>query len=479
MEALQSELARLLSEDSLSLGRDPSPDPLGRDFSSDWAGERLALQEIYGADFQPFNGRDNVVRIQVINGEACAKRQLWLYFVIPVEYPARPCIVEVEPNFLLSRTQTDMMYALLGDETTQRVGMPMVFDLCNVAVGLLEMLKGGNDAALLMLAARGVGDTEFCSMFVDVDIWPEEVAGSNNSKPIGASSRPQKQLRLFTATQFTGPVAGILDRLPSYVEVLHIEPVMRHDLAVRFDRQQLAFFHRFSSDKRGSRLDANRLGLSAITVAFHGTPAHNVHNIVREGLLVPRLETGVEVACGSRYGQGIYLSPSADFSIHYCRGGCKLLVCAVLLGKQWTCKGGESGMAFCTRGYDSHVSPCGTELVLFNEAQVLPCFVIHYRERSAAEVRVRKQEECLQNRVVREEVEGHDRRKRLTALARKHLPFGFGPAGQRFEVLEIAPVDEDDEDYGLYQEIVREGGNTQDEFQADVVQERKLKGIVG
>lgn len=25
--------------------------------------------------------------------------------------------------------------------------------------------------------------------------------------------------------------------------------------------------------------------------------------------MVPKLETGVEVACGSRYGQGIYLSP--------------------------------------------------------------------------------------------------------------------------------------------------------------------------
>eukprot|EP00667_Euglena_gracilis_P035364 EG_transcript_65204 len=103
MEALRGELVRLLSVDP---ARNPSLDPLGRDFSSDWAGERLALQEIYGTDFEPFHGRSNVFRIQVINGEACAKRQLWLYFVIPAEYPAQPCIVEVEPNLLLSRKQT-------------------------------------------------------------------------------------------------------------------------------------------------------------------------------------------------------------------------------------------------------------------------------------------------------------------------------------------------------------------------------------
>eukprot|EP00667_Euglena_gracilis_P022245 EG_transcript_24671 len=161
----------------------------------------------------------------------------------------------------------------------------------------------------------------------------------------------------------------------------------------------------------------------------------NVLNIVREGLVVPREETGVAVACGSSYGRGIYLSPSAEYSLGYCTFGCKLLVCAVLLGKKKVCQSGHyCGMKTCTPGYDSHVSPCGNELIVFNEAQVLPCFVIHYRYRTSTEIIMRKQEQCVQNQVFKEEVEGHDRRKRLTALARKHLPFGFGPAGQRFEV---------------------------------------------
>eukprot|EP00668_Euglena_longa_P004785 GGOE01005591.1.p1 GENE.GGOE01005591.1~~GGOE01005591.1.p1 ORF type:complete len:481 (-),score=141.22 GGOE01005591.1:193-1608(-) len=471
MEALKSELSRLLSGDPLAdaLGREPSTHLLERDFSSEWSAEKIALQEIYGDDFQFFNGRDNVFRIQILNGERCTKQQLWLYFVVPMDYPARPCIVEVEPNFLLSRKQTDMMYALLADELLQRIGMPMIFDICNAAVSLLETLKHGDGPALAMLASRNLAEGECCSMFVHMDFWVDpDTPPSQNSK-----GTPDYQMRLFTAQQFTGPVADILARMPASIEVLHIESVMRRDLAVRFDLQQLAFFQKYSSEKRGTRLDASREVLSAITVAFHGTPAHNMQNIVREGLVVPRLETGVEVACGSRYGQGIYLSPNADFSLHYCRGGGKLLVCAVLLGKQWICGGCEYMTTTCTRGFDSHVSPCGNELILFNEAQVLPCFVIHYCERSAAQVTQLKQE-CVQNQIVAAELSGSDRKKRLTSLARKHLPFGFGPAGDRFEVLEVAPVDEDDEEYGLYQAIVREN-----EFQDNVVEERKLKEIVG
>eukprot|EP00667_Euglena_gracilis_P013304 EG_transcript_13720 len=429
MEAL---LSQLLSADPL--GRDPSPDALGRDFSSDWDGERLALQEIYGVDFQPFNGRDNVFRIQVINGEACAKRQLWLYFVVPVEYPARPCIVEVEPNFLLSRKQTDMMYALLADEATRRVGMPMIFNLCIEAVSLLDTLQqSGDDAALLMLAARGVGDAEFCSMFVDVDLWP---SGDSDATSSGG---PDPPLRLFTATQFTGPVANILARLHP-VRVLHVEPVMRHDLAMRFDQKQLEFFQKYGTQMRGTRQDANREELSAIQVAFHGTSARNVQNIVREGLVVPREATGVAVASGSRYGLGIYLSPNAGFSIRYCHGGNKLLVCAVLLGKAWTCTGVEYGVPVARPGFDSHISPCGNEWVLFSEAQVLPCFVIHYASAAPPPVAA-----C-------------DRPEWLAALGRKRLPFGFGPAGEDFEVLEVAPTDDEEDAWKLneYQDNVTE-----------------------
>eukprot|EP00667_Euglena_gracilis_P024723 EG_transcript_28611 len=224
-------------------------------------------------------------------------------------------------------------------------------------------------------------------MFVDADIWPEEQEPDCRPCPSSSTSSTVLQpMRLFTATQFTGPVAGFLSRMPPDREVLHVEPVMRHDLAVRFDRQQLAMYQKYSSGKWGSREDANREELSAISVAFHGTRLQNVHSIVREGLVVPREETGVAVASGSTYGRGIYLSPRAELSIGYCQGN-KLLVCAVLLGRQMVCTGRSfrEGLTECAPGYDSHVSPCGNEWIVFNEAQVLPCFVIHYRSKTLLE----------------------------------------------------------------------------------------------
>ena len=40
----------------------------------------------------------------------------------------------------------------------------------------------------------------------------------------------------------------------------------------------------------------------------------------------------------------------------------------------------------------------------------------------------------------------------MTKLARKHFPFGYGPAqGANFVVEEIGEVDEDDEEWGEYQ----------------------------
>ena len=40
----------------------------------------------------------------------------------------------------------------------------------------------------------------------------------------------------------------------------------------------------------------------------------------------------------------------------------------------------------------------------------------------------------------------------MTKLAKKHFPFGFGPAqGDKFVVEEIGEVDEDEEEWGEYQ----------------------------
>eukprot|EP01119_Soliformovum_irregulare_P011711 TRINITY_DN2962_c0_g1_i1.p1 TRINITY_DN2962_c0_g1~~TRINITY_DN2962_c0_g1_i1.p1 ORF type:complete len:560 (+),score=137.88 TRINITY_DN2962_c0_g1_i1:29-1708(+) len=117
------------------------------------------------------------------------------------------------------------------------------------------------------------------------------------------------------------------------------------------------------------------------TIAFHGTAAANIPNIVRIGLVVPGSH-GVQHATDTGfYGKGIYLSPNPGLSIGYCRGSGKLLVCAVLMGRRLKLKAMCQGAAL-RKGFDSHVSPDGNEFVLFQASQVLPLFVINFTSAS-------------------------------------------------------------------------------------------------
>ncbi len=78
----------------------------------------------------------------------------------------------------------------------------------------------------------------------------------------------------------------------------------------------------------------------------------------------------------SAYGAGVYCSPQASYCLGYTRGGKSLLVCAVLMGKRHTCNAVMLGVPL-SAGYDSHTDPSGSaEWVLFDEASILPCFVL-------------------------------------------------------------------------------------------------------
>jgi hypothetical protein len=127
-----------------------------------------------------------------------------------------------------------------------------------------------------------------------------------------------------------------------------------------------------------TRLQAKRgIDECPVTMAFHGTSPYNIENILKIGLVVPGTH-GVEHATDTGYwGKGIYLSPNASISVSYCRGGGELLVCAIVQGKIFQCTQLIHG-APLTEGYDSHEDPSGSEIILFDEAQVVPIFVISF-----------------------------------------------------------------------------------------------------
>jgi len=112
-------------------------------------------------------------------------------------------------------------------------------------------------------------------------------------------------------------------------------------------------------------------------IAFHGTKSARMASIEQNGLLVPG-SAGVTHATDSGwYGRGIYLSPTASYSMAYSDDG-RLIVCAVLMGKVFRCMSRLDGAGLQPNS-DSHESPDGQEYVMFDAGQVLPLFVINTR----------------------------------------------------------------------------------------------------
>lgn len=65
----------------------------------------------------------------------------------------------------------------------------------------------------------------------------------------------------------------------------------------------------------------------------------------------------------------------------YCRGGNKLLIVSVIMGKVFKCSTMITGQPL-NIGYDSHTSPDGNEWVIFDEAQILPCYIVEFQMNS-------------------------------------------------------------------------------------------------
>ena len=152
----------------------------------------------------------------------------------------------------------------------------------------------------------------------------------------------------------------------------------------------------------------------------------------------------------------------------------KLIVCATMMGR---CRfmTREDGWRSQNRpfpGAHSHAANDLLEYVVFDNAQIIPCYVIHldlgrdaaryitslsmdsngymskYRELSRKEKYAQKK---LKLSVVEPE-ERKQQRQALFAKAAKYFPYGYGSAsGSKFVVEDVVQVSEDEEDYGKYQ----------------------------
>jgi hypothetical protein len=164
----------------------------------------------------------------------------------------------------------------------------------------------------------------------------------------------------------TTTLSQFLGRLRTTQRVT-VRKVIKTQLAQRFELKWMEFITKYGKNSEEAKP----------RLAYHGTRANLINSITERGLLVPGTAPGVRHVTDSGFwGRGIYLSPDPNLSMGYARGG-KMLVCSVLMGKVYQCTRRLTGRP-CQRGYDSHISPSKVEYVIFNAAQVLPCYVIDF-----------------------------------------------------------------------------------------------------
>ena len=212
------------------------------------------------------------------------------------------------------------------------------------------------------------------------------------------------------------PIADICSRVAKDIRILHVEPVFRSDLVSRHLRARA----RIHADlltlsraelRKGVPAAAIRSGaahdtleglaayLARPTVTFHGAPRHVMSSIVRYGFVLPGSSIGkagpqLRVRCGSSFGRGIYSSPDLMYASAYTQyqhgsttrisrpadvPGFRIVICAALMGRALHVSRDEAhGVdGLLGEGAHSHISPSKLEYIIFDPAQIIPCYVLH------------------------------------------------------------------------------------------------------
>ncbi|CAG5130807.1 unnamed protein product, partial [Candidula unifasciata] len=118
--------------------------------------------------------------------------------------------------------------------------------------------------------------------------------------------------------------------------------------------------------------------LSYPVLGFHGTNEKNIKSICEQGFKTPGDSGFQQKTDAGFFGAGVYFSEYPSYSMSYIQGGSKLMLCQVLPGKVYECQSMIVGAALM-KGYDSHMSPCKKELIIFNSAAILPCYIIYFQ----------------------------------------------------------------------------------------------------
>ncbi|OCK77320.1 hypothetical protein K432DRAFT_255229, partial [Lepidopterella palustris CBS 459.81] len=302
------------------------------------------------------------------------------------------------------------------------------------------------------------------------------------------------------ATHILGktPAELMMENLKGW-RILHCENVLRRDLQSRFIsnqqkmREQLiqkpiehlrAFVPYEHRRIRGRGIAAKEQLVDYLVkprITFHGTRRDIVSSIVQHGFLKPGslhpiTKKPLGIRNGSMYGRGIYSSPDPGYAIMYSGmeaeptktsaiPGIKLIVCGTIMGQtaKMTWDDNWHDRSDPYTGVDSHCNESELAYVVFKEAQIIPCYVLHldWTGKSDEEVQdwiIASTGQAGQSKRSRDKeptlAPGDLQRlkEEKLARARKFFAYGFGPiSGDRIVIEDVGETDDDEENYGEYQ----------------------------
>eukprot|EP01127_Copromyxa_protea_P017813 TRINITY_DN5489_c0_g1_i1.p1 TRINITY_DN5489_c0_g1~~TRINITY_DN5489_c0_g1_i1.p1 ORF type:complete len:437 (+),score=115.35 TRINITY_DN5489_c0_g1_i1:164-1312(+) len=152
-------------------------------------------------------------------------------------------------------------------------------------------------------------------------------------------------------------------------EIASLGIIVNTKLKNQFEKQRAEFEK--DSAKRGR-----------VEWGFHGTTAASIKAISQEGFKHPdelkkKKKGKVALLDDGYFGNGIYFSMYSDYAMWYSeeRESDQILLCSLLPGKEFQCKERMDGEGL-KKGYDSHFSPKGNEIIIFNPSQILPRYII-------------------------------------------------------------------------------------------------------
>ncbi|KAI0201930.1 hypothetical protein F4808DRAFT_422861 [Astrocystis sublimbata] len=229
---------------------------------------------------------------------------------------------------------------------------------------------------------------------------------TRHSVPLDTTSASdQKTTTTFQLLQKTP--REICAMIPPQYRVLHIEPILRGTLVTLFENARKELSKSLSElathqlrpfapgpYKKSAKDDIIKYLLRP-QLTFHGTTREHVASIVRHGFLLPGIANPMTkqertlASSQSRWGRGIYSSPSATFSLGYVDESCprvghdeffgaKLLVCATIMGRSKKIPREDSWeISEVKPDVESYIANDGKEWIVFSPAHIIPVYLIH------------------------------------------------------------------------------------------------------